>query len=408
MPPIAGYNGAFYASRRNCLQFDAAGETLTVIDPAGGELDFAATDNFSIELWVQVAAVGNGLLLDKYDATDLGYKVEVAANVLVFTIGDGTFTPAITGGTAVNDGLWHHVLCVRDVSLDVLALYLDGASDAVAVADTTTGTLATADNLVVGSTDTGNLRRVGQVRVYNTDLTAAQAVDLAIGDIPDIQQYIVGSWACINGAGAVVLDDSGNRNNGAIVAATWSTVTYDSAVAEVPTGLINGVNKTYTLAHENVDNANIAITVDAALLVEGDYTLTPKGTIVCVTAPAATIVVDYRWYAMTLECGEFHAWSLEWAADALDVTTFASGGPRTFLAGLTTWTATAERYIIHGGHAHDLSHKLICEFYHVESTAKYFDGWGIVTGVSPSVAVDTVISETITFQGTGQLGIETS
>jgi len=407
MATLAGYQGAFYASRRNCLQFDASNETLTVTDPSGGELDFAAASNFSLGVWAQIAATGDGLVVAKY-ASATGYKFEISSNKPVFTIGDGSFEPAITGDTSVNDGKWHHFLCVRDVSEDKIYLYLDGASDATAVTDTTTATLANAANLVVGATTTGNLRRVGQVRVYSTDLTAGNAADLAIGDMPDVTTYIVGSWACINGTGSTVRDDSGNNNSATVANATWSTVTYDSVSTETPSGAINGTNKTYTLANENVDNENITITVDASPLAAGDYTLTPKGTIVCVTAPAATITVDYRHYAMTLECGEFFNWSLDYAGDALDVTTFTSGGPRQYIPGLTTWTATAERFIVHGGYAHDMGGKFVCEFYHDEANAKYLDGWGIVSGIAPNLVVDEVINERVSFQGTQWLGVETS
>jgi len=35
-----------------------------------------------------------------------------------------------------------------------------------------------------------------------------------------------------------------------------------------------------------------------------------------------------------------------------------------------------------------------------------YEGWAIVTGLNPSVGVDTIINESLTFQGTGQLSYE--
>ena len=412
MATLAGHRGAFYSSRRMCLQLEAADETITVSDPAGGELDFALTADFSIEMWVKIAVVDDGLVLDKYSATDYGYMIEVdGTGHFEFTIGDGTNTPSIVGGTAVNDNKWHHLLCVRDASVnDKLYMYLDGASDAAGVADTTTGTLANAEDLVVGPTDTECHRDVIMFRIFDSAISAANAAKLYAGDWPQLDAYVVGSWACIEGSGTSVLDDSANRNNAVVSAAAainWAAAGYDTEAAEVPTGAINAVNKTYTLAYTNVDCDGVTITVDAVALTKNGYTLTPKGTIVCVTAPAASITVTYNHYPATLEAGEFFGWTFDYTADVLDTTTFGNTA-RTYLGNLTGWTGSAECYVVNAGNACDVGSKLIVKFYHDETGAERLEGWGYVSGVSRDVEPGAIVHQSVNFQGTDDVGIEST
>ena len=99
-----------------------------------------------------------------------------------------------------------------------------------------------------------------------------------------------------------------------------------------------------------------------------------------------------------------YSWSADITCDALEVTGFADGGQRTYIRGLRGWTATAEAYVddtnvLHPsdvGQAGDI--KL-----HVETGDKYYHGDALLTGVSPSAAVDGLVTQTLTFQGLSDL-----
>ena len=408
MAVINGHNGAFYSQKRNCLDYSGATTVCTVTDPAGGELDFSATDDFSVEVWFKLG--GDKELLRKRTGADAGYLLEVSSNKLVFTIEDtGTNTVGITGGTSVNDSKWHHVVAVRDYATnDKLYLYLDGASDATAVSDTTSATLATAANLLIGEA-TAQDAYIGLGRIYADAVSAAEAASLYAGSIDSaLRGNLRGSWPLIEGTGSTAHDDTSYGNNGTITAAAWSTVTYDTETDEVPTGAINGSNTTYTLANSNVTEDGMTVTVDGSPLTVAGYSLTPKGTIECVAAPAATITVTYRHYKMTMEVGGFHSWTVNIGADELECTDFASDAWAEYQMGLSRWTASAENYWYNAGYAYDLASKLIFIFYHDEANSKSLQGWGLITGVAPTVAPAELISDTLTMRGTELVAVETS
>lgn len=110
----------------------------------------------------------------------------------------------------------------------------------------------------------------------------------------------------------------------------------------------------------------------------------------------------------------FHNWSLDYTGDVHETTDFGDTAARTYTAGLTGWTATAERYWHVSPNYHSwLSGSKVVRFFTRYTTAPnttnayYYSGTAIVTGLSTSAAVDNIVNETITFQGTGALAITT-
>jgi len=98
-----------------------------------------------------------------------------------------------------------------------------------------------------------------------------------------------------------------------------------------------------------------------------------------------------------------HAWGVDITADALETTGFADGGNRTYIRGLKGWTATAEGYV-DGTNAvfpSDVGVKSKLTLY--LSDTMYYYGKAYLTGVSPSVSVDAVETQSLTFQGTSDL-----
>jgi len=100
-----------------------------------------------------------------------------------------------------------------------------------------------------------------------------------------------------------------------------------------------------------------------------------------------------------------HSWSLDVSADALDVTNFDSTGWRKQLSGLKGWTGTIEAYIPSDVSLRfqpsDVGSEATLKLY-VDSTHYYY-GKAICTGVSPSVSVDGVETQTFNFTGSSDL-----
>jgi len=108
---------------------------------------------------------------------------------------------------------------------------------------------------------------------------------------------------------------------------------------------------------------------------------------------------------MTSDTTNINAWNLDMTADALDVTTFVDSGNHTFVRGLKGWTATAEGFVddTYVFEPSDVG-TTVALYLHVDhSNLKYYTGNAILTGISPSVSVDSVETASLSFQGTGTL-----
>jgi predicted secreted protein len=95
-----------------------------------------------------------------------------------------------------------------------------------------------------------------------------------------------------------------------------------------------------------------------------------------------------------------HSWTLSWDAETHDITDFANGTVRVFLAGLTTWTATVEcRLDAANTAAPGDTGALVLN---VDATIDY-TGNAILTNMSPSTPVDGIVTVSYSFQGSDTL-----
>ena len=105
-----------------------------VIADADGTFDWGLSESFSIEFWINTSGstAGNRVFVGRDDpSTDLHWWVGAAANgkvrfQLQDTSGNGINTNKVTdGGPALNDGLWHHIVAVRNETGDLNSIYVD-------------------------------------------------------------------------------------------------------------------------------------------------------------------------------------------------------------------------------------------------------------------------------------------
>lgn len=103
----------------------------------------------------------------------------------------------------------------------------------------------------------------------------------------------------------------------------------------------------------------------------------------------------------------FRSWTIDYNQEALEVTSYSSGGAREYAVGLTGWSGSAEGFV-DGTTVPVLdSAATSATFYDATDTTNgnLWTGDVIVTGMSFNPAVDGTSTCNITFQGTGALSI---
>jgi len=187
------------------------------------------------------------------------------------------------------------------------------------------------------------------------------------------------------------------------------------------------------LTHKNVIVSNLYSKKTGTAQPYKRWYSTPMGHLTVVGAAAtASVNVKYRWWAETGETGTakgtikqyggFFNWSIDDTMDVVEITDFQDSGHRAYLAALDGWTAGAERHWVDSGMFSmvgelDTASMVIAKFYVNDSdaakgigsasdTGDRYEGYCHLVGLSPSLAVDTLINESLAFQGTGQLVYE--
>jgi len=118
-----------------CQDFDGTNDYITVPDNA--DFDWASDASFAVELWCKftnVAAPKNKVMIGRDDGggghphwwLGASHTTGLATCYLLDSSGSGI---GITGTTAINDGDWHHLVFVRDESLNENRLYVDGVME---------------------------------------------------------------------------------------------------------------------------------------------------------------------------------------------------------------------------------------------------------------------------------------
>jgi len=165
-------------------------------------------------------------------------------------------------------------------------------------------------------------------------------------------------------------------------------------------------------AYENVRITTV-MESDKTIIADTTYSYTPNGRIRLNTAPSSKPILATFAYYSDIGSGisiGFHNWDLDITCDTHDVTEFGvtSPYPRSFIPGLTTWTLTAERYwrTSDYGASMGYSDAVLVKAYWDRPNNMRYEGWGILTGVSPTTPVDALVTETISIQGEDLLEVK--
>jgi hypothetical protein len=231
-----------------------------------------------------------------------------------------------------------------------------------------------------------------------------------------------------------VVDSSSNRSywNLTFAAATWTrqalllgTPDGNSGTAadltDVKKVQLSFVAADATTFYQELDWMGItpqAVDKDITLKLAGTtqgtdkYLHTVSGKVTLNTAPGGSVAVTatYDEYAIA-QVGGFFNWSIAQAVGILDKTDFQSNSWKEFLGGLKEWSGSAERHWMTNESLDTwLGVTKIIKFFMDESSDPQlrYEGWAIIKGLNPAVAIDTIINESLDFQGTGQLSYEST
>ena len=173
--------------------FSSSTETMANI-PANSTFAWGIHTTFSIEYWMRTPAsstcAGSQVILGR-DAPSAESELHwwtgcsgvdgSARFILIDTDGNGSW---VGGSSDLTDGEWHHVVVMHLAGPNRLRVYVDGAQEGGAVADTYTGSFASAVTpLTLGWLDYSSTQHyqfdgdIDEVAVYRRQLSDAEILD---------------------------------------------------------------------------------------------------------------------------------------------------------------------------------------------------------------------------------------
>ncbi|MDD5512067.1 MAG: hypothetical protein PHI12_14860 [Dehalococcoidales bacterium] len=100
------------------------------------------------------------------------------------------------------------------------------------------------------------------------------------------------------------------------------------------------------------------------------------------------------------------SWTLDYVADALEVTDFVDAGVRDYVAGCTGWTGTFEGY--KDGAPTAIGTKVSIHLQESDTANQMWEGDCILTGVHANTSFDGVVTYSYDFTGCGALTVATA
>ncbi|MCB1130150.1 MAG: exo-alpha-sialidase, partial [Verrucomicrobiae bacterium] len=165
---LVALDGAPAFGGGRALSFQNSGG-LRLTDPdSGNRFDFGANDSFTIETVVRIPT--GSTATDALVAKDLGptspsWWLRVENGKVRFLVSDNASEAFLSSAATVNDGQWHHIAAVRDVSdpnSRKLRLYIDG-NPSGETTDSTTGSLANTQSLWIGRFNASGRELTGDI-----------------------------------------------------------------------------------------------------------------------------------------------------------------------------------------------------------------------------------------------------
>jgi len=164
------------------LTFDGTDDIVRITEGAG--VDFGSTtDNYSVSAWFKTTTnytTNPGTIVAKNDGTGV-YPFDLQINTSeqpCVVMNDGT-TRTLCGTATVNDGAWHLITAVRNISTDTVYLYIDGTL-VNSQTDPTTASMSNNDDVSIGNSGAGTYTTndfagdIDDARIFNYSLNSTQ------------------------------------------------------------------------------------------------------------------------------------------------------------------------------------------------------------------------------------------
>ena len=132
------------------------------------------------------------------------------------------------------------------------------------------------------------------------------------------------------------------------------------------------------------------------------------GTVVGGTTADGTVTWTCHSYSEVGQVCGFFSWGADNVCDMLPTTDYCDNGHKTYIAAVKGWTGSAERHWLTEDVLEWIGDNLIIKFYIDVDNSLRYEGWVIVDSHSITSAVDTLVNESINFQGDGILSYESS
>lgn len=170
----------------------------------------------------------------------------------------------------------------------------------------------------------------------------------------------------------------------------------------------DATRRRYTIANNSRkywdDSVPVIVKVNGTIRTTGFHVEYPGGVIVFdVPLGTSDVVTVSEKYFNTLQCATFFNWKLDSDTDTKDVTTFASNGWKEYLSTISGWSASADGYWADESFAGLIGNRIILVLYVDSTTNERYEGYILLKKNSIQEKVDDVVSESVDFQGTGQL-----
>lgn len=279
-------------------QFNGTNSGASVLPSVA--FDWGVDDSFSIEYWMKgtvgtTCATSSQVVLGRDDPTGIQWWIgcDTVTGKAAFQLHDSTNAGITLFGKVVNDGLWHHVVGVRDGATDTNYLYVDSVSVVSGNYDYTAGFESVTASLNVGWFDhregakTFNFAgTVDELTVFPRALSATDVADHYNNGLSGVGQCDVPPVLALPPDDVIAVGQSYNYT---LEATGYPTPTF--ALAAPPSGMTVDAD-TGAISWTPSISGTFTVTAQAenrAGLDEQTYTITVTGDVNIISSPVLTV-----------------------------------------------------------------------------------------------------------------------
>ncbi|MCW3103444.1 MAG: hypothetical protein JWO09_1884 [Bacteroidetes bacterium] len=206
-------------STGTALSFDGADDVVII---PGATTDFTNND-FTIEAWINTTGINEGILTkgdaSNWNGGEKSFYIDATGHPVLVGYGNDF----IIGGTAVNDGTWHHVAFTWNYAGSTGKVYIDGTESTAYDNYQSNMWDNVGNSLRLGSANFGGEApnyfsgMMDEVRIWNTTRTASQVLDFMSACLSGNEPGLVAYYPFENETGTGVTDLTGGPETGALV-----------------------------------------------------------------------------------------------------------------------------------------------------------------------------------------------